>query len=807
MQRIIRRTLIALLSILCLLILGIWGLGPYVAKDALTKYFAEHNADFSAESLSINPFTSEINGRGVKVTTPRGLELKFEALQVSAQLAPLFENTVVVDKIALDGLQLNIAQEQEGWRVAGVLFPTGVEESATPAPESAGEDWTISLPSIQLRNCAFNISRLPPADAADQAPLQDEIRLFSLNLKNIKGKGAEWNGFADVMTQVNGADIVLATEFRVGPDKFVQWLDISSLKARMQQFAHYLPADLRDSNASLDLSAEIVVDWRNGALTLTTTTKKLDISQVDLKLKDMTVESDITSIDLNPLQINLAPGGDPEVAFNGKIHSGKTRVNDSAGRYILAGWDKLDLTPVSFSMDEALNVKVDQISSQNLVLSRSALDNEELPPLLQAGTLFVSNVEASDKRAFIEMVELSDIRSNVHLDKERNLITLAPLSANSPSEAASQTPQADAQTDAQSAAETPPASEAPENSPFNLVINQISIKGDSLLSFIDEGVKPPFQQDIRINSLVAESLTTENPEQAFHVTLDAQTDQYSKIQSDTRIWPFAPKLSLDTRTNIAEINLPPVSPYLSDALGYDINNGQFDMNLAMIIDEGRISGDTKIMLRGMDLGADKSADANAIQKGGAIPLNVALGMLKDGNGNVELAMPLSGDVDSPSFGWSGFVALIAQKAIFEAASGYLIKTFVPYANVVTVVKFAGEQALKVRIQPLPYQAGQSDVGPEQQAFVNEFRQLLLDKEDMQVKTCAIASPAELNYPSDTKALTVEQLKTLKQLAEERGQKFKAKVLEGGKIASSRILLCNPEVEKDSDGKGRIEFEI
>ncbi|WP_431686509.1 DUF748 domain-containing protein [Hahella sp. NBU794] len=806
MQRIIRRTLIALLSILCLLILGIWGLGPYVAKDALTKYFAEHNAEFSAESLSINPFTSEINGRGVKVTTPRGLELKFEALQVSAQLTPLFENTVVVDKIALDGLQLNIAQEQEGWRVAGVLFPTGAEESPAPAQDSAGEDWTISLPSIQLRNCTLNISRLPPADAADQAPLQDEIRLFSLNLKNIKGKGAEWNGFADVMTQVNGADIVLATEFRVGPDKFVQWLDISSLKARMQQFAHYLPTDLRDSNASLDLNAEIVVDWRNGALTLTTTTKKLDISQVDVKLKDMTIESDITSIDLNPLQISIAPEGEPEVAFNGKIHSGKTRVNDSAGRYILAGWDKLDLTPVSFSMDEALNVKVDQISSQNLVLSRSALDNEELPPLLQAGTLFVSNVEASDKRAFIEMVELSDIRSNVHLDKERNLITLAPLSANAPAEEeASQTPQ----TEAQATAEAPPApaDDTPESSPFNLVINQISVKGDSLLSFTDEGVKPPFQQDIRINSLVAESLTTENPEQAFHITMEAQTDQYSKIQSDTRIWPFAPKLSLDTRTNIAEINLPPVSPYLSDALGYDINNGQFDMNLAMTIDEGRISGDTKIMLRGMDLGADKNPDASTVQQGGAIPLNVALGMLKDGAGNVELAMPLSGDVDSPSFGWSGFVALIAQKAIFEAASGYLIKTFVPYANVVTVVKFAGEQALKVRIEPLSYQAGQSDVGPEQQAFVNEFRQLLLDKEDMQVKTCAIVAPAELNYPSDTKALTVEQLKTLKQLAEDRGQKFKAKVLEGGKIASSRILLCNPEVEKDSDGKGRIEFEI
>ncbi|HBY88569.1 MAG TPA: hypothetical protein DEO86_22180, partial [Colwellia sp.] len=91
---------------------------------------------------------------------------------------------------------------------------------------------------------------------------------------------------------------------------------------------------------------------------------------------------------------------------------------------------------------------------------------------------------------------------------------------------------------------------------------------------------------------------------------------------------------------------------------------------------------------------------------GALPLNMAMGMLKDGDGNVELDVPLSGSISDPNFGLSSIVTLITKKAIMSATQDYLMTTFVPYANIVSIAITAGEFALKLRFDDLEYQVKQ-----------------------------------------------------------------------------------------------------
>ena len=111
----------------------------------------------------------------------------------------------------------------------------------------------------------------------------------------------------------------------------------------------------------------------------------------------------------------------------------------------------------------------------------------------------------------------------------------------------------------------------------------------------------------------------------------------------------------------------------------------------------------------------------------SMPLNIALGMLMDGDGNLELGVPLSGKTSDPSFGLSSFIALVTQKAAMSAAESYVMKTFVPYANIVSIAKSAGEFLLKVRFEDLPYEINQVTPNVSQQAYLDPFIALMQDK--------------------------------------------------------------------------------
>ena len=134
----------------------------------------------------------------------------------------------------------------------------------------------------------------------------------------------------------------------------------------------------------------------------------------------------------------------------------------------------------------------------------------------------------------------------------------------------------------------------------------------------------------------------------------------------------------------------------------------------------------------------------------------------------------------------------------------MINTFVPYANLVTVASVAGDYLLRLEMNDLVYSAGQTDITPEQQVFVDELGALLNDKPEQQVKMCPVARHGELAM----NASTVDQRNTaLKKLSKHRGDKLKKLLVENYGIESARLLVCAPKVDTDVNSSPRIEFSF
>jgi hypothetical protein len=186
-------------------------------------------------------------------------------------------------------------------------------------------------------------------------------------------------------------------------------------------------------------------------------------------------------------------------------------------------------------------------------------------------------------------------------------------------------------------------------------------------------------------------------------------------------------------------------------------------------------------------------------------------MLQDKQGNVQLSIPLSGSVDDPNFGVGSFVSIVTKKAIMAGAKSYLMKTFIPYSNVVSVAMAAGDQIFKLRFNDLTYASEQIKMEAEQQQYLDQFVALMKKKEKAQVKICGVATTSDIaGLPTPLEKSQKdykEHIAALKLIATQRAENFKAMAVEVGGLASARMLICSPSVDLGKNATAKIQISI
>jgi hypothetical protein len=106
--------------------------------------------------------------------------------------------------------------------------------------------------------------------------------------------------------------------------------------------------------------------------------------------------------------------------------------------------------------------------------------------------------------------------------------------------------------------------------------------------------------------------------------------------------------------------MPPFSPYSVTFAGRRIAAGRLDVDLRYKIENGKLAGDNRVVLDKFTLG-ERVAAPGALD----LPLDLAVALLSDSNGRIDLAVPVSGDVNDPQFSygqviWQAIANLITR---------------------------------------------------------------------------------------------------------------------------------------------------
>ena len=110
------------------------------------------------------------------------------------------------------------------------------------------------------------------------------------------------------------------------------------------------------------------------------------------------------------------------------------------------------------------------------------------------------------------------------------------------------------------------------------------------------------------------------------------------------------------------IELSIFNPYSGKFAGYDISKGKLTTELHYKVEGRKLDAQHHIIIDQLEFG-DKTASKQAV----SLPIKLAVALLKDRNGVIDLNLPVGGSLDDPSFRlapiiWKVFVNLL-EKAV------------------------------------------------------------------------------------------------------------------------------------------------
>ena len=134
------------------------------------------------------------------------------------------------------------------------------------------------------------------------------------------------------------------------------------------------------------------------------------------------------------------------------------------------------------------------------------------------------------------------------------------------------------------------------------------------------------------------------------IQMQGNVDEFGLSRMNGKLNLFAPTDSMDLVVEFRNLLMTSLSPYSAAFAGRAIEKGKLNLNLNYVIDEGQLRGTNELLLSEFKLG-EKVDSPDAV----SLPLDLAVALLTNSAGEIDVELPISGDVNDPEFHIGGVV--------------------------------------------------------------------------------------------------------------------------------------------------------
>ncbi len=292
----------------------------------------------------------------------------------------------------------------------------------------------------------------------------------------------------------------------------------------------------------------------------------------------------------------------------------------------------------------------------------------------------------------------------------------------------------------------PSAQPAGSGAAFPFTIGKVKIE-DGNMVFADLSLRPKFMTRIHalkgsIGKLSSEAKTRTD------VQLDGRVDNYgmARITGSLDINDF--KRSTDITMIFRNVETANISPYSGKFAGRRIKSGKLSLDLKYQIQDSKMVGDNKIIVDNLVLGEKvESPDSTNL------PLDLAVTLLADSNGRIELGLPVSGELNDPQFK----IGPIVWKAIVNVITKAVTA---PFRALGSLLGGSGEKFEAVEFDP-----GKAELLPPEKEKLKKLAEALQKKPQLKLVIQGQFSP-------EIDGLALKQLNVARAVAARMGVKPK-----------------------------------
>jgi hypothetical protein len=409
------------------------------------------------------------------------------------------------------------------------------------------------------------------------------------------------------------------------------------------------PLSVKVDGVSLDLAKPVTVALdtrinRTGSLTVSGDVTPQPLSaNVSLKLDGVGLEAAQPYI-AQRTSMTLISGrlsGDakvrygakkPALEFAGNISVAGLHTVDNALHDDFINWDRLDVSGIAFQHDPD-RLDIQQVMARKLY-ARVIIEPDT--------SLNVKRVLAGPGATVVAPPGSGG----------------APVATTAPLPAAPRGKAASGKAASTKTAASPAAAAAPP--PMPMAIKKIVLHAGQA-NFADLSVQPNFATGVQSIEGTVLGLSS-NPNSRAKVDIHGAVDAFSPVDITGDVNVLSAALYTDLALNFRNMELSIFNPYSGKFAGYNITKGKLTTELHYKVVGRKLDAQHHISVDQLEFG-DKTASKDAV----SLPIKLAVALLKDRHGVINLDIPVNGTLDDPTFRlgpiiWKVFVNIL-EKAV------------------------------------------------------------------------------------------------------------------------------------------------
>lgn len=301
---------------------------------------------------------------------------------------------------------------------------------------------------------------------------------------------------------------------------------------------------------------------------------------------------------------------------------------------------------------------------------------------------------------------------------------------------------------------------APAPSP--VTVSKIAFKNGHI-NFTDHFIQPNYSANLTGLNGAITGLSSD-PASKADILLNGKVENQGQLDINGQMNPLSGNLYLDLLAKLSDFELSPLTPYSAKYAGYGIQKGKLSFDVKYHIENRKLSAENHLFLNQLTLG-DRVESPSATK----LPVTLALALLKDRNGNINITLPIAGSLDDPQFSIGGLIIKVILNLLAKAVTS-------PFALIGGI--FGGDSS---QLSYLEFAPGSAVIDQAGEAKLKDLGKALADRPSLKLD---IAGRVDADI--DTSGLRQLALERLLKV-----QKLKQMVQSGLSVSSVDDIKIEP----------------